>query len=76
MRREGENGDALRRSAEADTKRLERLAGTVSSAVKDVSNGLGDNHTTRCAVAIVRSASDLVRNGSSTRIRSPSARNA
>jgi hypothetical protein len=61
MRRESENGEALRRAAEADTQRLERLAAVVSSAVKDVSNGQGDNHTTQCAVAIVRSANDHVR---------------
>jgi tellurite resistance protein len=61
MRREGENGEALRRAAHADTQRLERLAVVVSSAVKDISNGQVDNHTTRCAVAIVRSANDLVR---------------
>ena len=37
MRRESEKGDALRRAAQADTQRLERLAQVVASAVKDVS---------------------------------------
>jgi hypothetical protein len=61
MRHESENGEALRRAAHSDTQRLERLAMVVSGAVKDVSSGQGDDHAARCAVAIVRSASDLVR---------------
>jgi hypothetical protein len=47
---------------QGDTQRLERLGQLVASAVKDVSLGHGDEDpTTRCAVAVVRSASDLVR---------------
>jgi len=62
LRQEAERGDTLRRTADADAKRLERLASAVSSAVKDVPAIQGDDHATRCAVAIVRSSSDLVRN--------------
>jgi hypothetical protein len=60
MRRETANGDALRRASQADAQRLERLASAVATAVKDASTH-GDDHTTRCGVAIVRSSSDLVR---------------
>src|SRR5262245_50905277 len=61
MRREGERGDALRRAADADTQRLERLAAAVATTVGDQSTAEGDDPTARCAMAIVRSASDLVR---------------
>jgi hypothetical protein len=37
------------------------LVSAVSAALKDMSTIQGDDHATRCAVAIVRSSSDLVR---------------
>jgi hypothetical protein len=61
MRRERDNGDALRQAAGADTRRLEGLALVVSSAVKNVSIGHEDDRTANCGAAIVRSASELVK---------------
>jgi hypothetical protein len=61
MQREGEHGDSLRRAADADMARLEKLAAAVSMAVSDCSSGDADDPTVRCAAAIVRAASDLAK---------------
>jgi hypothetical protein len=62
LQRQTERGDLLHQAARADIERLETLGSTVTSTVKSFSTGEGDSPLARCALAVIRSTSDLVRN--------------
>src|SRR5258708_5782467 len=62
LRRQTERGHLLRREAQSDVDRLEKLGTGIELAVKSLSIDEGDTPTARCALAIIRSTSDLVKN--------------
>src|SRR6476659_4309186 len=62
LRRVTDRGHVLRREARSNIDRLEKLGTGVELAVKSLSIEEGDTPTARCALAIIRSTTDLVRN--------------
>jgi hypothetical protein len=61
LQRESERGEMLRHAARRDVEQLEKLSSGVASAVKSFSNGESDGRMVRCAEAVLRSTSDLVK---------------
>jgi hypothetical protein len=61
LQRENERSEMLRHAARSDVEQLEKLGSAVASAVKSFSNGESDGPMARCAQAVIRSTSDLVK---------------
>ena len=61
MQKNTQSGNQLRRNADAEVERLEKLGGVVTLAAEGVPSGEPDGATARCAASIVKSAGELVR---------------
>jgi hypothetical protein len=61
IREGGEHGVELRREADGEVSRLESLGSVISRGIDNATLGDGDSPTARCAEAILRSSTDLVR---------------
>jgi hypothetical protein len=69
MQKNTERSRELSRAADAEVERLEKLGGVVSLAVEGVPQGAADGPTSRCAISIMKSTTELVRT-ESTAVRS------